>query len=396
MNTRIRKIVAGLLFLTSLPTFSQAFNTGSTGELGDMSIDRPTTLDLPPDGVFNVKSLKIGKDGVLTFRQNALNTPVMILSQGDIIINGKIDISGTRGTGTSGGIGGPGGFAGGAPGFGDTDPGAGYGPGGGLGGTRDDTATTAGAAGFHDAAVGHSAGRGQPYGNSLLIPLIGGSGGGGLAYYGDWGTGYGGGGGGGALLLASNTRIHCQQVEGGDPVRIRAVGGEGTGVNNAGSGGALRLVAPVVSGNVEVNVLGGSWASAGRVRIDANDVSGLIRNVSPNHALSIGSVMVARLTPEPKIEITEVAGTVIPENSTAPVQVILPSGSSPNQNVSIQLRNFSAKVPIEVVLIPDSGAPVVASATIDNSTANPAKLSIPIVFPINVGVTVQAWVRGKP
>jgi hypothetical protein len=106
--------------------------------------------------------------------------------------------------------------------------------------------------------------------------------------------------------------------------------------------------------------------------------------------------MVARLSPEPKIEIAEVAGTTIPENSSAPVQVILPSGSSPNQNVILQLRNFSTKVPVEVVLTPDSGPPVVANAIVDNTTVNPAKITVPIEFPINVGVTVQAWVRGKP
>lgn len=217
-----------------------------------------------------------------------------------------------------------------------------------------------------------------------------------MAFYPDWGTGYGGGGGAGAVLIASNTRIHFQPVEGAPGVRLRAIGGEGTGVNNGGSGGAFRLVAPVVSGSVEINVQGSSYGSAGRVRVDANDVSGLNRNVVPHGSLSIGSVLVARLTPEPTIDITEIAGSAIPENSTLPVQIILPNGSNPNQNVTLQVRNFATKVPIEVVLIPDSGPAVVANTLVDNTTENPARITVPLTFPVNVGVTVQAWVRGKP
>ena len=169
-----------------------------------------------------------------------------------------------------------------------------------------------------------------------------------------------------------------------------------TAVNNGGSGGAFRLVAPVVSGSVEINVQGSSYGSAGRVRVDANDVSGLNRNVVPHGSLSIGSVLVARLTPEPTIDITEIAGSAIPENSTLPVQIILPNGSNPNQNVTLQVRNFATKVPIEVVLIPDSGPAVVANTLVDNTTENPARITVPLTFPVNVGVTVQAWVRGKP
>src|SRR5207247_42963 len=78
-------------------------------------------------------------------------------------------------------------------------PGDGLGPGAGKG-----SATAEGGAGVYAARpTGSYSLDGQPYGNTLILPLIGGSGGGGRL----GGSFYGGGGGGGAILIASNTKI---------------------------------------------------------------------------------------------------------------------------------------------------------------------------------------------
>ena len=177
---------------------------------------------------------------------------------------------------------------------------------------------------------------------------------------------------------------------------IFAAGGPGTSVGNGGSGGAVRIVAPVITGSAIISVQGRELSAYGRVRLDAIDVSGLQRQVEPPFALSIGSVLLARLNPEPRLDLVEVAGTAIAEDTASLVQITLPTGSNPNRTVTVQAKNFGTKIPVEVVLTPDSGSPVVARVEIDNTSVNPAKLAVPVTFPVNVGVTVNAWARGKP
>ncbi len=376
-------------------SYAQPFNSGSNGTLGDVVIDKTTTIDLPPDGVLHFKKFAVAAGVALTFKRNELNTPVTLLAQGDVLIQGTIDISGGEGSGTAGGLGGPGGFDGGRPGFGDTDPGAGFGPGGGRGGGRDNVPAGVGAAGFNGPAGGNSTNLGQAYGNSLLIPLVGGSGGGGVAYYGDNQSGYGGGGGGGAILIASSTRVEFAPKD--VVYSIVAGGGAGKSGQNGGSGGAIRVVAPVITGSAQIFVVGREGSASGRVRMDAIDASGLRRGVAPAYALSVGTVMVARLNPEPRLDLTEVAGKAIPEGTSGLVQITLPTGSDPKSTVKVKARNFGAVIPLEIVLTPDSGVPVIAQVVIDNTSQhNPAEVSVPVTFPVNVGVTVSAWARGKP
>ncbi len=394
MKTPVHLLVVLAFAAGALRAYAQPFNSGSTGALGDLVVEKTKTLDLPPDGIFHCKKVTIAPGAILTFRRNALNTPAIILAQDDVLIQGMIDISGSVGTGTAGGAGGPGGFDGGRPGFGDTPPGSGFGPGGGHGGLRGNEVATAGAGGFNGNAGGASTNFGLAYGNSLLIPLIGGSGGGGTAYYGDAQSGFGGGGGGGALLLASSTRVEFSPKD--VSYSIFANGGPGNNGQNGGSGGAVRVVAPVITGPAIIYVQGRESSAHGRVRLDAIDVSGLQRQIQPAFTLSIGSVMLARLNPEPRLDLVEVAGTAIAEDTAGLVQITLPTGSNPSRTVTVQARNFGTKIPVEVVLTPDSGLPVVAQVEIDNTTVNPAKLAVPVTFPVNVGVTVNAWARGKP
>src|SRR3989454_6735914 len=145
MRTSTALVVASVV-LASHPAHAQ-FNSGSTGAHGALNPSANLTRTLPATGVFNFTTVNIPGGVILRFTRNAANTPVTILAQGDVIIAGTMDVSGSAGgagslTGTllgpNGGAGGPGGFDGGtrANGVISTTGGAGLGPGGGSGGAN--------------------------------------------------------------------------------------------------------------------------------------------------------------------------------------------------------------------------------------------------------------------
>src|SRR5689334_20741702 len=199
---------------------AQPFSSGSDGSYGPLNITAATTLDLPPNGIFNCTTITIAPSVTLKFNKNALNTPVYLLATGDVTIKGYIDVSGKASSNAAGGESGPGGFNGGTPGSLGVPPGSGYGPGAGRAGVAGTgTQPNAAAGGSYGVpGFGTTTNLGSVYGSALLIPLVGGSGGGGTI-----GTpGGGGGGGGGAILIASSTRIDLTGS-------IYAHGGSGNG-----------------------------------------------------------------------------------------------------------------------------------------------------------------------
>lgn len=370
-----------LLALSEMGSYGQfTFNSGSNGSYGPMNITADTTLDLPPDGIFHCTTINVAKNTSLRFRPNVLNTPVYLLATEDVSIEGLIDVSGTGGNAVRGGFGGPGGFAGGNPGTPELSPGDGNGPGGGK-------ASPDGGAG----AYGTKRGAANVYGSPLLIPMVGGSGGGGM-------PGFGGSGGGGAILLASNTRI---TVAGG----VSSMGGFGGAYNKAtiGSGGAIRLVAPVVAGAGSLDIRGGqisgfsSYGGHGRIRIDCLDrrsISLLFEADGERGMVSIGANMVVFPPNPPRLDITQVAGSNIAVGTSVPVFFMLPQNASKSQTVTVQASNFGGKVPIRVVLTPDHGPSASFDAEIDNTTVNPASVAIPVTVPVtNEQVQVHAWTR---
>jgi hypothetical protein len=214
-----------------------------------------------------------------------------------------------------------------------------------------------------------------------LIPLIGGAGGGGNAGQ----PGRGGGGGGGAILLASNTRI---AIDGS--VRSRGGGWSGSAFNG-GSGGGIRLLAPVVSGGGTISVSGGSaGGGAGRIRVDTVDRRDLRLSFDPNTQTTVGANMFVHPNPLPRLDLIRAGDQDIPVGS-GPVSLQLPFGSDPNVTLSVRAEDFNAVVPIEVVLTPDSGQKSVFTAEIDNTTANPATVGVPVIVPVNTVVTIHVW-----
>jgi hypothetical protein len=378
------------ILLTSI-SFGQAFDSGSDGSYGAIDITTNTTLTPPADGIFHATTINVASGVLLSFSRNAANTPIYLLAQGDVTMQGDIRVSASNGSDLAGGLSGPGGFDGGNPGSSGSPPGDGHGPGAGRGGGTGGTnlADSAGPATYLQNISSYvTLQKGSTYGSALLIPLAGGSGGGGSTGF----PGAGGGGGGGALLIASNTKITL----GGNNSDLFASGGFGSGnqsVTNGGSGGAIRLVAPVIiSSGCNLWVNGNDSAGAGRIRIDTLDRSALNIDPEPAWAVSMGSMMVVFPDPLPKLDITNAAGTDIAEGS-APVFVNLPFGTDPNQTVTIQARDFNAIVPIQVVLTPDAGDGVKYEAEIDNVSANPATVTVDVAFPVNVTTHLNVWTR---
>ena len=364
---------------------AQGFSSGSDGRDGALNVTETTTLDLPADGIFRFTTVTVASGVTLQFNRNPLNTPVYILATGNINILGAISVSGREGTSFSGGQGGPGGFDGGLPGIAGSLPGAGYGPGAGLGGDHtSDPSTVAGSGAYGGLPSYSSARNGAIYGSPLLVPLIGGSGSSGTSIV-------GGGGGGGAILLASDTRVHISGS-------VQALGSRAAFTTIAiGSGGAIRIVSPIVSGNgaLIVSAIGPSGHSGGhgRVRIDLLDRSALQLSIQPPAALSVGAFMLVFPPVVSRLDLIAVAGQTIPEGTSEPVLVTLPFNAPTNHPVTVQARDFSGVVPIEIVLTPDIGDRIVYPADINMSDGNPAQVTVNVDIPVNVRTQIHAWTR---
>jgi plastocyanin len=210
--------------------------------------------------VFKYSSVTIDPGATLTFSNHPSRAPVVWLVDGDITIDGTVELSGANYVSAPAiAEPGPGGFRGGM-GYYTSQVGAsaGFGPGGGH-----TQVTDRGYGASHANTVTESP---DAYGNPSLVPLLGGSGGGGAK------TAKGGGAGGGAILMACSGTLTLNSS-------IKANGGNGmdvgyttSGDSGGGSGGGIRLVADTFAGNGLVEAkggIGGSYPGAlGRVRLE--------------------------------------------------------------------------------------------------------------------------------
>jgi len=153
------------------------------------------------------------------------------------------------------------------------------------------------------------------------------------------------------------------------------------------------LVAPLIGGTGGLDVSGRNGGGFGRIRLDTLDRTTMNFNVNPAAAASVGAAMFVFQNPVPRLDITQAAGTAIPVGNASPVIVVLPFGSSSNQTVTVQGKDFSGVLPINVVLTPENGTPTVYPAQIDFSAGNPASTTINGLFPVNVRTIINAWTR---
>ena len=358
--------VAAAGFLASTIAAAQTFDSGSTGADGALDLSgvaagttlvfNPRAFDPPldPDGDsiyhFTTITIPAGVTVKMSAREMGF-APVFWLASGAVDIAGAIDLNGEDGhtwQGTWAGVRspsmpGPGGFPGGVGGVTAQN---GYGPGGGQ-------VTTSGRGG----GGGHATpgqgieedgpGGGASYGNTFLLPLIGGSGGAGFADPTPSDNG-GGGAGGGAILIASSAGIHLTGAV------ISANGGwAGSGGAGGGAGGAVRLVAPTISGGAYIRAnrgYGRPWGTggSGRIRLEAfeNTLQGMLyqkSTISPN----------IRILPTfafPSVRIARIAGVDAPA---------FPTGSFLTPDVTVDLaEGTTATVEIQASNVPP-GTPVV-------------------------------------
>lgn len=404
-----------------------AFDSGSTGADGVLNPAVSTEIVLPPNGVLQYTSVNIPAGVTVTFKKNALNTPVQILVSGNVTIAGNLDVAGRDspavGTGGNGnqaddglpGVGGPGGFDGGRGGRSDaagssvvTAAGSGMGPGGGLGGkwpanvggSNPAPYPPIGGAGRFDAfdhtqTNSYGRGPGAIYGTEALQPLIGGSGGGGGAG-GLTFEGSGGGGGGGAILIAASGTVNITG-------KLLAYGGssgvaEGTGVGSyggGGSGGAIRIVATALTGNGTINASYGCQyygsaqgtgncndhrhqAGKGRIRIEAESMtfSGAVRPVP-----TVGAPGPLTIPNAPSIRIASIGGNAVPAAPTGNADVTLPANITNPVTVNFETANVPTGNTIKLRVVPAYGDSIeVLSPAITGSTAAGAT-SVSVTLP---------------
>lgn len=382
----MRILVLSLTLGFASAAHAQLYESGSTGVDGALApADDAGIVEvvLPPDGVLNYTLVDIPPDVTIRFVRNPQNTGVFILSQGDINVDGTIDVSGADGTNQNtgdssfcvsllGGTGGPGASDGGS--FGCAGASSGIGPGG--GGSVNQQANQVGGAGASFVQPGFDGKSnsktdagvpGQPYGDPGLTPLHGGSGGGAVLNVGaDMRSGAGGGG---LVVLASsgsitiNGQIHAR---GGSPAAARftdAFGNNGR-VAGAGGGGVIRLAAAEVGGDGLLDVRGGTECTQsasgnagpcggdGLIRVESFNVTGtLLDNSLPEAPLVLTPENAVPYSPElrPQLRISKVAGkspaqptqltghalrtpgVAVPEDSTIVVEVVannVPTGTT--------------------------------------------------------------------
>lgn len=389
MPALIRVIV--LILFAAASAHAQALNSGSTGTDGALTLTTPGEvvfdpvamgLDTDRDNVFHFTTITIGAGVIVRMPFNKLQGAAVIwLASGAVQIDGTVDLNGQRGADVASGllprlsVPGPGGYPGGVG-----SGGAGF--------------NSAGAGGFGPGAGPGSAGHAFPgffgapsYGNALLVPLRGGSGGSGAGNFST--PGGSGGAGGGALRIFSSTSIAVNgaiTADGG----TGGLGPDSDDDGGGGSGGSIHLIAPTISGTGTLSVAGGRYgdrldglldASVGRVRLDAS--SNLFSGVS-NGLLTRGTPYNVPLPAGmPSVRVTSIAGIAIaasptgeaatPDatiNQAGPVTVAIEAKNVPPGTI-VQVRIISEAIPDFVVDAAPLQGTLASSTAIANVTFPP-------------------------
>jgi hypothetical protein len=369
---RVELLVATVITILILGSNVQAqtFNSGSDGSDGALSLTTAGTytfdpndvatfgraLDADGDGIYNFTTITIGAGVILNLSATKVTRPLYWLASGAVTIDGRLDLTGQ-------GIGfqrtnsldqrrivpmpGSGGYAGGAGGAGNVPAQSGQGPGGGAAGTP---------------SVGPKGGTFT--GNRFLVPLVGGSGGGG-----EFTSSFGhpGGAGGGAIAIISSTSI---LVSGSG--RIIAKGGSSNGLSGGGSGGAIKLVATIIGGNGVLDVTEGSGPGAagpGQVRIEAfQQQSGF--GILPAFQLSMGTPF-NTFVPTSSVRVVRVNDVALPPNPSA--SFVLPDVTI-TQTQAVTLDVEARNIPTGTIVKLE----VFAENATDNTVVNQVVDSTPL------------------
>jgi len=274
--------------------------------------------------VFKYNSISVAAGAVVTFKNHPSRAPVVWLVNGNVEIEGTVNLDGQNGQpAPTLSEPGPGGFRGAStpvPAEGIRS-GAGFGVGGGSHGAEFGGRTTTRPGSYGTA--GDGVGLGAIYGNPAIVPLIGGSGGGASSYGGTLNALYGSGGaGGGAILISASGSVALNGS-------ILANGGDGSFVTwpgEGGSGGAIRLVADTLQGLGEIQCRGGiapvfpNWAGLGRIRLETTATTGSIQPSPDPSVVAIADGSTALIWPptgSPEVRVISIGGQASPTDPRA-------------------------------------------------------------------------------
>ncbi len=339
---------------TLVPSAFAQLNVPSDGSDGALNITTNTVIDLSQASyaawnqnnstnaghgvydaskwavVFKYSSVAISNGATVTFVNHPSHAPVVWLVQSNATINGTVSLDGSPTTNLfpnylSPNEPGPGGFRGG--GYSATGVGGGYGPGGG-------------------GLIGSS--YGSSYGNPQILPLMGGSGAGGLVDNNGTPKGNGAGGGGALLLTAGgivtiNGSIHAlgNLFSYNNFYNINPI--------SANQDGAIRVVANQIVGNGTLN------AGFGRTRVEANSISSQLA-ITPNTvAVPPGTTPVIwPATNAPVVTVVSVNGASAPADPLAGLAISSDVSIATNSPVDIilQSQNFPPSGSVVVRVTP--------------------------------------------
>jgi hypothetical protein len=378
---------AALLFCSATPAHAQV-NSGSNGSDGAFNPTANITITMTdhPNGIYQYTSVSIPSGVTVTFIPNANNSPVTWLVQSNCEIDGIVNLSGQNGGQPAGGVGGPGGWRGGT---GIPTISGGQGPGAGLGQSNGGNASYATlGSGPYSNTWGQVPVPGSVYGNSFLIPILGGSGGGGSS-----GSSAGGGGGGGAILIAASGTITVNGT-------VNANGGNSASSGNwtptqwggGGSGGAVRFVASKIIGVGSVSTLGGgSWSGGGGsgwVRFDSyeNDFAG---QIGGSFTQGIQPLIIPTAGQLPQLNVISVGGVPVSASPTGvlstPDAVLSAQQNNPIPIV-VSCANLPLNTPITVSVQPANGSSVSAVGYNNTGTVASSTATISINIPRGGGL----------
>jgi hypothetical protein len=393
------RLLAALAVLALLVPASRAdiVIPGANGSDGALNVTANTTIDLsqavaaswdatsPSPGkgvydgakwavVFKYSSVNIASGVTLSFKNNASHAPVVWLVNGNVTISGTVNLDGANGVISSTTPGptepGPGGFRGGPPFQSATLlPGYGFGPGAPVG--------------YHTGGsysqVGAGTSPGTAYGNTLIVPLVGGSGGAAYSATSD----RSGGAGGGAILIAATAQVTVNGT-------ISAVGGDISSVEGCGSGGAVRIMANALGGTGIIRAIGGIAGSTsggdGFIRLEALSVGGNL-NVLPATAVEPPTSPVTLWAPTtaPSVRVVSVGASAVPSDpssSLGPAPADVRFYSAAPLTVTIETKNVdtvNSKVTLRVT--PKYGPAVLVAATYASGTTATALWTAPVSVP---------------
>lgn len=351
MFSRLRAMtIITLVLIASGPGRSLALDWGSDGLSGALNPSSNLQIDLSlavdgnqatpgnPNGVydpahwaiiFKYSSVNIPPNVTVTFKNHRSGAPVIWLVQGNVTINGQVSLNGAQAVNND-----------------RTIPGS-PGPGGFQSGTISGAASGPGGSGIPNGPV--TAQYASVYGNTEVLPLVGGSG----SMPAGCNQPQSGGGGGGAILIASNQTISLPTAG----YRITANGG---GDCNLGSGGAIRLLADAVTGSGLLQAYGGSGPTGlGRIRIEANSItipSGSLPSASTVSPLT-GSELIFPAPSAPTISIQAINGqavSVAPNGEQSPIPDVSLTTSAP-VTIDLVSTNIPSNATVSLRVVPRAG-----------------------------------------